>query len=217
MSRSEYRERQRVTDGCSSTRGSARFGEGSGDEESSTLGFSLGSVRSAPAFMGPGLGGDGDLDGRRGRACGWGGQGPRGGTAGRDASRCRSLAPFDNINPLEGGVRVRRGDAGPAHCRSAASGRGPGRDGGGERSTAGSSGASGALSPLSVPLGQDESPTAGPESFDVEEGDVDPHLSLLKVRCLRRNPVVNEPQVFAHRSPTLTYVRSRCFVRLHKF
>lgn len=187
MSRSEYKERQRTINDMNSAHSLGNFT----DEDVSTVGLSLGSIQSAPAITGLGLGQNADSRGgerRRGGGDSRGGydsqrRSARAGTAEpRGSSRGHSLTAFDDVNPLEGGVRVRR------------TGGAPGKGGEGRGAGFGVSGASGAsggaLSPLSVSIaggedGWEAASAAGPESAEkggYEEEDVtDPHLLLVKV------------------------------------
>eukprot|EP00903_Cladosiphon_okamuranus_P014952 g13840.t1 len=153
MSRSEYQERQRAQD--LSDTNTLDCGE-----DASTLGFSLGSVKSAPALGGLGLGqrGVGGVGVAGSGAESWGGRRAvsGGGGGGGGGSRGTSISAFETVNPFAGGVRV-------------------------ATSTAQNSG--GDLSPLSASVeGQNGSKFfsgAGPETSSVGDDD-DPHLALLK-------------------------------------
>lgn len=188
MNRSEYQQRQRKD--CAAAH--ALGGDSCDDEDVSSLGLSLGSVQSAPALGGLGLGlhsgGSGGGGGRgRGRRRGHK-RTPRADTAGAVVSdRGNSFTAFDNVNPLEGGIRVSTSplslrEAELDHNRLEGGGRGL-RRGGGGGGGAGRGRRGGALSPLSTSVRGDSS--VGPESVGgLEENadeDADPHLSLLKV------------------------------------
>lgn len=157
MSRSEYQERQRKQD--LSDTNTLDCGE-----DASTLGFSLGSVQSAPALGGLGLsltGNGGGGGGCGGAGSGAGGVGGRRAVSGGAGSRGTSITAFENVNPFEGGIRVATST--------------PPKIGG----TAG-----GDLSPLSTSVGGQNGrkffSAAGPETSSVGEED-DPHLALVKV------------------------------------
>lgn len=170
MSWSEYLQRQRKTDAISSFNAL-----GGNKDDTSTLGFSLGSVRSAPAPLGRGSGGGGGEIKSN----------PRAGTAGPDAGskRVGSFTAFDTVNPLEGGIRVEPA-AFPPRLQVRKS-----RFGGGRRV---GSGGEGALSPLSISVaGQEEWTAAGPESNGDDEEASDPHLSLIKVKSEKRMPALS--------------------------
>eukprot|EP00752_Nemacystus_decipiens_P002394 g2259.t1 len=155
MSRSEYRERQRKQD--LSDVSTLDHGE-----DASTLGFSLGSVQSAPALRGLGLGqsGSGGVVGAGSSAGGGGGRRALSGGGG-GGSRGTSITAFENVNPFEGGVRV----ASPTPQKS-------GETAGGD------------LSPLSASVGGQSGgrffPVAGPETWSSVGEDDDPHLALTK-------------------------------------
>lgn len=156
MSRSDYQQRQRQQDLCD-----ANTLDGGGD--ASTIGFSLGSVQSAPALGGLGLGLDGGGGGNEG------GRQPRSGSGG---GRGTSITAFEDVNPFAGGVRV---------TTSA-----PDWRGGEERGAVGSATGAGDLSPLSASIGGQSGggrffSGAGPESSSVGEDSDDPHLALVKV------------------------------------
>lgn len=145
---------------------------GGQDDQESSVGFSLGSVQSAPA-----LGGQ-----RQGLGLPSGSSGPRAGTAGPDSSvRGQSMTAFENINPFEGGVRV----ATPSPMTLASFSH---RDGF-LRDTSVATASGGEVSPLSmsVDMSVGRFAGAGPESQSGGEGEreeeegEDPHLSLLKV------------------------------------
>lgn len=160
MSKSEYQQRQRTAEI------SAAHSVGSGyDDDLSTLGFSLGSVQSAPALGELGLGLDDERSGaprtlRRVNAS------SRAGTVGCGAGHGSSFASFNNINPFEGGVRM---------TSSASASRRAGDGDSGSHRT-------GSLSPLSSTVSQGAFIAAGPESTGgEEEEEADPHLSLMKV------------------------------------
>lgn len=183
MSRSEYRQRQRSTDTLNAVNAPGVSMITGRDEDISSLGFSLGSVQSAPALIGLGLA-EGDVGG--GQEMGpmaHGDRSSRAGTGGLEKSRGGSLSAFDNVNPLEGGVRVpvrtrvvpsRGSRAGDLGWRDR-------QEGDGKR---GSTRSSGALSPLSISINRDGDKSLvlpGPESTDDEEGEDDPHIMLVKV------------------------------------
>ncbi|CBN74549.1 hypothetical protein Esi_0030_0041 [Ectocarpus siliculosus] len=161
MSRSEYRERQRRQD----LTGSSML---DGGEDASSLGFSLGSVQSAPALRGLGLG----LNGNAAAGGGRDGGGRRAvsggrGSGGRGVGRGTSITAFEDVNPFAGGIRV---DTSPPA-------------GGDGRGAAGASGTRGDLSPLTASVGGQSGsffPGAGPESSSVGETSDDPHLALVK-------------------------------------
>lgn len=156
MSRREYQERQRKQD--LSDANTLDCGE-----DASTLGFSLGSVQSAPALGGLGLGqrGTGGADRAGPGAEGGGGRRAVSGGGG-GGSRGTSITAFENVNPFAGGVRVATST--PPRFRETAGGD---------------------LSPLSTSVGGQSSGKgflgAGPETSSVGEDD-DPHLALVKVR-----------------------------------
>ncbi|CAM9372894.1 unnamed protein product [Ectocarpus fasciculatus] len=158
MSRSEYRERQRRQD----LSGTSML---DGGEDASSLGFSLGSVKSAPALRGLGLG----LNGNGGGGDGTAGGGRRAVSGGRGSGgvggRGTSITAFEDVNPFAGGIRV---DISPP-----AAGDG--------RAVAAATG--GDLSPLTASVGGQSGrffPGAGPESSSVGETPDDPHLALVK-------------------------------------
>ncbi|CAM9474718.1 unnamed protein product, partial [Hapterophycus canaliculatus] len=154
MSRSEYQQRQRQQDLCD-----ANTLDGRGD--SSTIGFSLGSVQSAPALGGLGLG----LDG----SAGSGEEGGRQSLSGGGGGRGTSITAFEDVNPFAGAVRV---------TTSAPTCGG----GGGEKGAAGSA-MGGDLSPLSASIGGQSGmffSGAGPECSSLGEDSDDPHLALVK-------------------------------------
>lgn len=159
MSRAEYRERQRKQD--LSDANTLDCGE-----DTSTLGFSLGSVQSAPALGGLGLdqAGSGGAGGARSDAERGGG---RRAVSGGGGSRGSSITAFENVNPFEGGTRV-----------ATSTPQTSGGMGGGD------------LSPLSASVGEQSGgrcfPGAGPETSSVGEED-DPHLALVKVGLIQRS------------------------------
>lgn len=162
MSRSEYRQRQRQ-------QGMSDAHTLDGGEDASTLGFSLGSVQSAPALGGLGLGLSGSRDGGSGgrggrRAVSGDGNGGGGGWGASGGSRGTSITAFENVNPFAGAVRVDNS------------------------SQKGCVGEGGGLSPLSASVGGEGGDRgfsgAGPESSSVGEDPEDPHLALVKVCCL---------------------------------
>lgn len=157
MSRSEYQERQRKQDLPDAN----TFDCG---EDASTLGFSLGSVQSAPALRGLGLGqrGSGGVGVASSGAEGGGGRRTvSGGGGGGGGSRGTSITAFEDVNPFAGGVRVATST--PQNSGGAAGGD---------------------LSPLSASVeGQSGGKFfsgAGPETSSVGDDD-DPHLALVKV------------------------------------
>lgn len=174
MSWGEYRQRQRKTDSMSSLNA---FGGNNNTDETdvSTLGFSLGSIQSAPAqiaqreTLSQNSAGGGSGCGGHNR-----GQNSRAGTAGiGSGSRGHSFTAFDNIDPLDGGVRVARATSSPPRNMQSA------RFGKGYR-------APGPLSPLSMSVGDDGAGAggggaAGPEWIGDDDDSRDPHLQLLQV------------------------------------
>lgn len=156
MSRSEYQERQRKQDLSDAN-------TLDGGEDTSTLGFSLGSVQSAPALGGLGLAvgqrGSGGAGGAGSGAEGGGGR--RAVSGGGGGSRGTSITAFENVNPFAGGIRV-------ATSTPQTFGGATGGD----------------LSPLSASVGGQSGGKlfsgAGPETTSVGEED-DPHLALVKV------------------------------------
>ncbi|CAM9196559.1 unnamed protein product [Ectocarpus sp. 12 AP-2014] len=184
MSRSEYRERQRRQD----LSGSSMLDRG---EDASSLGFSLGSVQSAPALRGLGLGLNSNAAGGGreggGRRAVSGGRGGGGGGVGRGTS----ITAFEDVNPFTGGMRV--DTSLPA--------------GGDGRGAAGAAATGGDLSPLTASVGGQSGrffPGAGPESSSVGETSDDPHLALVKDPDWGRN--VRGPQKEAGYLPMVKQV-----------
>lgn len=163
MSRTEYRERQRKQD--LSDANTLDCGE-----DASTLGFSLGSVQSAPALGGLGLGqaSSGDAGGVSSGAGRGGGRRAVSGGGGGGGSRGTSITAFENVNPFDGGVRVATST--------------PQRSGGA---------GGGDLSPLTASVEEQSGgnffpPSTGPET-SFGGGDEDPHLALVKVGFILRS------------------------------
>ena len=150
MSRSEYKQRQRQQDISDAH-------TLDGGEDTSTLGFSLGSVKSAPALGGLGLGlnGSGGSGGVRGGRRAVSGDGSGGGAGGGGGGRGTSITAFENVNPFAGAIRVAK--AMPTRF----------------------AGETGGLSPLSASV--ESFSGAGPESWSAGEDPEDPHLALVKV------------------------------------
>lgn len=171
MSKADYQQRQRKTDSISSLNALGRNSKND-EVDSSTLGFSLGSVQSAPALIGQGLGVDRNQNSGVGNGVGRGSRNARAATAGIGSSGTRghSFTAFDNIDPLDGGVRVPR--ASPLSI--------PHDEG---------VGVPAALSPLSMSVSEGGAPAWGgsgaarPEYAGGDKDDNDPHLRLVKVRC----------------------------------
>lgn len=185
MSRNEFQQRQRSTASMSANDISGGNG-GNLDDMSSSLGFSLGSVQSAPTMGGFALGLNGESKtrgGRRGQKLkyprgGTGGSAPGGGGvgAGSGSGRGDSFSAFNNLNPLSGGVRV------PSAIPSSHSRRGFGAG----SSSMSRGGDEGGFSPLSLSIDSDSafpSRSHGPESSLgwEEEESTDPHALLMKV------------------------------------
>lgn len=163
MSRSEYRERQRQQD-LSDTHTL------DGGEDASTLGFSLGSVQSAPALGGLGAGLNGNSGGGGGGGLGGGGGRKAFSGGGDGGGRGTSITAFENVNPFAGGVRVATST--PKRVT-------------GEGRTVAATATGGDLSPLSASVGGQSGGMfgfgAGPESSSVGEESDDLHLALVKV------------------------------------
>ena len=170
MSRGEYRQRKRTHDFGAA----AHSMGGEGDTEKSYLGFSVGTVQSAPELVG-GL--DNKLGGDRGAGGGSATRDSRTRNRGRAGTvgsnqvhRGDSFSTFDDVNPLKGATKM------PSSSTSSPRREliGDERDGYGD--------VRGDLSPFSTPVyEEDESFGEGPESVSdrEEEKEDEQHFYLI--------------------------------------